>query len=226
VVGVPDPAKKKRIRNDPEWKANGFFYPLAAALMWLAQKASLVEHFKNLACRVARKSGAARRPTANVAIDVFVVFKFTYVVAAWGLDWDAPVPVAFIVYLLVTNSTTYFFYNLWILENASEATQRVDTHHRDRRRFVNLVLAMAFSMLVYAYLYKVAFPAHFDWPPNVPRATAAISFSIGNALTSTAGGLHTTDELSYLLAASQLVFTFGFVAMLLSNTIPKVKAEK
>src|SRR3569832_93016 len=111
VAVVGDFVKKKRLRDDPEWTSNGLFYPLAAGAMWLLQRTSLVEIFKNVTCKIAKKARAERRATANLAIDVFIILKFAYVVAAWRLGWNEPLPVVFIAYLLITNSTTYFFYN-------------------------------------------------------------------------------------------------------------------
>jgi len=207
--------------DDGERLANGPIYLLANLLMRAAQKISLVEALKLVACTAMRaKTREQKRRVSSFAIDLFLAAKWAFVAIVWTCGIANWLVVVLVVYLLIWNSLTYFYYHLWIVELPNE---RVASAHRDRRRFVSLVFAMAFSMVTYAYLYQRVLPDSFEWPDPVPRSVSAIAFSIGNALTSQAGGLKPVTSASYLLSASQLVFTFGFVAMLLSSSVPRVR---
>lgn len=202
-------------------RANGPLYLGADALMRAAQRLSIVEALKLAAWRVFRADTPDdKRRVANWTIDAFVVTKWALLLVAWRLSIANVLVVAALVYLLIWNSVTYFYYHLWIVELPKE---RIASAHRDRRRFISLVFAMAFSMAVYAYLYDVVVGAGFEWPANISRWVSAVTYSIGNALTSQAGGLHPVTGTAYLVGASQLVFTFGFVAMLLSSSLPRVR---
>ena len=201
--------------------ANGPLYVAAAAFMRAAQWVSLVEVCKRVAWKVfSVTTPDQKRRIANWTIDSFVIAKWILLLVAWRLSASNCLVVAAIVCLLIWNSITYFFYHLWIVEVPKE---RIASAHRERRRFISLVLAMAYSMTAYAYLYDVVVSAGFEWPPDVSRWIAAMTFSIGNALTSQAGGLRPLTGTAYLIGASQLVFTFGFVAMLLSSSLPRVR---
>jgi hypothetical protein len=206
---------------------NGPIYQLVDLAMRAAQLASAVESIKRVAFRICKATKPeVKRRVANWVIDLFMVSKWALLMISWRCGTAHWLVIAVLTYLLIWNSLTYFHYHLWIVELPKD---RVASSHRERRRFVSLVLAMAYSVATYGYLYQCALSDGFEWPASVPRWISSISFSIGNALTSQAGGLRPITSGSYLLSASQLVFTFGFVAMLLSSSLPRVRpaeAEK
>jgi hypothetical protein len=214
-------ADQAKDRPDEERLANGPIYLAADAIMRAAHSLSLVERLKKIAIKVrGAETKAEQRRISNWVVDIFVVTKWVLVVIGWTCGISNWLFVSLIGYLLIWNGITYFYYHLWMVESPKD---RIVSAHRERRRFVSLVLAMAFSMVTYAYVYQRVLPDGFEWPASVSRYSSAITFSIGNALTSQAGGLRPVTGAAYLLSASQLVFTFGFVAMLLSSSLPRVR---
>lgn len=202
---------------------NGPAFVVVDHVVCLLQRLSLVEWLKWLGIKFSRASQAEeKRKLANFVIDVFIFMKWAVLLSAWYFDFSSPVFVAVIAYLLLMNIHTYFWYHLWVVENPK---MTVDSHQRDRRRFVNLVLAMAFSICAYAYFYHRILPEQFEWPTFTSRWAAALKYSLGNALTSSTGDLIPKSTGTYLLTASQLAMTFVFAAMLLNNSLPKVHRE-
>lgn len=199
-------------------KINGPIYPVVAWGMNSVNRLSPVEVLKLVAIIVFRPATADKhRMVANWAIDCFVIGKWSFLLLAWVCAWNGAFVVAVIVYLLVMNLFSYFWHHLWL--HSSRSTT-FDDQHRDRRRFVNLLLAIAFSTVTYGYLYDRIFHQQFDWPPNIIAPIAALTFSIGNALTGMTGDLRPKTTAAYALVTTQLAMTFIFVAMLLNNSIP------
>lgn len=214
--------KRGQVKSESKF-VNGPVFVVIDQTVCALRRLSLVEWLKYLGVRFSGVSDAeAKRRLSNFVIDVFIALKWAVLLLAWYCGDANPVFVGFIVYLLLMNMHTYFWYHLWVVESPR---MTVDSHQRERRRFVNLVLAMAFSICTYAYFYQCVFPNDFEWPASAARWAAALKFSIGNALTGSTGDLAPKSTLAYVLTASQLAMTFVFVAMLLNNSIPKVHRD-
>jgi hypothetical protein len=200
---------------------NGPIYSAFSAAVDHFHSLNLVEGFKGRVLSYARPgTDRKKRFTANIAIDIFVIAKWGFVLIAWAYLPPNPLILTVVAYLMIANLYTSFRYHLWV------PTYDDSDIHRDRRRFLNLLLSLAFAVFAYAYLYDHAFHSHFDWPQNISPGVAALSFSAGNALTGTTGDLKAKTDLGYLLVTSQLVMTFIFVAILLGQSIPNHKFDK
>lgn len=204
-----------------EFIANGPSYPIASYGIAKLYQLNAVEWAKKAAIALTgAESTEEKRRAANCAIDAFIAVKFAIIAAAWYFNLAGTIPVGIAAYLLVFNLFTYFWYHLWLPRVPAYAT---DNPYRERRRFMNLLSAMAFSIVTYAFLYHRVMSNHFDWPRDVAPATAALTFSIGNALTGAVGDLHAKTATAYLVMSSQLLMTFIFVAILLNASIPTQK---
>lgn len=204
-----------------ELKVNGPTYLILSYGITGVHKLNAVEWSKWAAIKAARVSKEEdRRRISNWAIDLFIAAKWAFVIAAWYFNLTGRRVVWPVAYLLVMNAFTYFWYHLWIPIAPAYAA---DNPHRERRRFLNLLSAMAFSMVTYAYFYHRVFADRFDWPHGIAAPIAALTFSMGNALTGATGDLHPKTSGAYMLVTSQLVMTFVFAAMLLSTSIPAQK---
>lgn len=204
-----------------EFTVNGPAYPLLSHGITKLHQFNVVEWLKSAAVKA---TGATtpeeKRRVSNWVIDLFILTKFGIVLGAWYLNIAGPVAVFGIAYLLIYNVFTYFWHHLWLPHAPEYAT---NNPYRERRRFITVLSAMAFSMVTYAFFYHRVFAAHFDWPRDVPAPIAALTFSVGNALTGTTGDLRAKTSCAYLLMSSQLVMTFVFVAMILNTSIPAQK---
>lgn len=200
---------------------NGPIYSAFSATVDHFHNLNLVEGFKGGVLSYVRPgTDRKRRFIANIAIDIFVIAKWGFVLIAWAFLPPSPLVLSIIAYLMFANLYTSFRYHLWV------PTVDESDIHRDRRRFLNLLLSLAFAVFAYAYLYDHAFHSHFEWPHNIFSCVAALSFSAGNALTGTTGDLKAKSNLGYILISSQLVMTFIFVAILLGQSIPNHKFDR
>lgn len=204
-----------------EFTANGPTYPVVSYGMTTLHRLNAVEWAKRAAIHLSgAKTDHERRRVSNWAIDIFIAAKFVVIAFAWWLGLSGPVAIGLSLYLLGFNLFTYFWHHVWLPITPAHA---VDNAYRERRRFLNLLSAVAFSMMTYAYLYHRVFPTHFDWPRDIPSIVAALMFSVGNALTGATGDLRAKTAAAYVLMSSQLIMTFVFVAVLLNTSIPGQK---
>lgn len=156
---------------------NGPVYVFVDRSMKIIHRVSLVEWWKRLGLKfVPSPSEAAKRKVANVLIDVFIAFKWLLLLFAWvcGIT-NRPILVLF-TYLLVLNVHTYCWYHLWLID---ERNREADFAHWQRRRFVNLLSAISYSMATYAYFYHRVLFNEFEWPKTASRGVAALTFSVG-----------------------------------------------
>lgn len=180
---------------------------------------SPVEWFKKAFIKLfSDGSTDSKQRTGAFAIDLFICLKWLLLGTFWSLGCGGIVGAILISYLLFMNNHTYFCYHLWFYEGPAKSDA-----NRERRRFLNLGLAAAYSVFGFAYLYAVVFPSQFQWPEGASRSWSAILFSIGNSLTGFAGDAKPISSLASGLVSIQLVSTFVFIAILLSNSVPKTR---
>ena len=158
------------------------------------------------------------RNVGIVAIDIFIIFKWAIVIALWRSNFDGLFSATIVGYLLFMNNHSYFCHHLWFHEGAAPSDPQ-----RERRRFLNLGLAAAYSVLCFAYFYAVVVPEQFVWPEGISKTGSAILFSIGNSLTGFSGDLRPVGSTANFLVSLQLISTFVFIAILLSNSIPRTR---
>ena len=207
-----------------ETTLHGPTYRIVSHGMTGMHKLNAVEWLKWAAIKITRASRQEdKRMISNWVIDLFIAAKWAFVIGAWRFNLTGRPIIWISIYLLIANIFTYFWHHLWLPRAPAYAA---DNPHRERRRFLNLLSAMAFSMATYAFFYSRVFTNSFDWPHDIVAPVAALTFSVGNALTGATGDLHPKTSAAYLLMTSQLVMTFVFVAMLLSTSIPLQKHGK
>jgi hypothetical protein len=212
---LTDEEKRQRSRNGP-------IYVLIDIAIRAMHGISPVEWKKKGILKLAKRSDPDDiRHIANIVIDAFIVLKWLFLITIWITGVTHWFPVTVSVFLLFMNLHTYFWYHLWAVEKGVPSP---GTEFRERRRFVNLIFAISYSMSLYAYLYHRVLDTDFQWSPAIPSWVAAIIFSIGNSLTGFTGDLKPLTTTAHLVTSSQLVMTFIFVAMLLSNSVPRPKA--
>ena len=202
--------------------ANGPLYQVFDVTIRSIQFLSPVEWKKKAVLKVWPGKGPDdKRRIANLAIDLFIVLKWLFLLTIWTFNITNWFVVSMAVLLLIMNLHTYFWYHLWAVDRGVVIPS---PEFRERRRFMNLIFAIAYSMALYAYLYQRVLMMDFAWPQNLAPVISALVFSIGNALTGFSGDLKPISATAHLVVSSQLVMTFVFVAMLLSNSVPRPRA--
>lgn len=195
----------------------GFIYAIIDTIMSSLRFLNVVELFKLIARRLAPQNDAeAARYYQSIAIDIFIVVKWAFILCCWLLDLRGFATII-TCYLLFTNVYTYFLNHVWD-ENPYNQTLTLE---RSRRRFVSLFLALAFSDLGYAYLYHVSFQSHYKWPEHILRFVAAVQFSITNSLGGSYNNVEPITSVGSILASTQQVITLVFIAVILAKSLPQ-----
>lgn len=198
----------------------GFIIRLVEAVIFVLRHINLVELFKAIAARVSQdQSSDAQKRAANVAIDIFILLKWAFVAILWISEETSTWAVAATLYLIVMNLFTYFYYHVWCVESLAI---EIMTPERTKRRFVNAMLAMAYSDFCFAYLYATPFASDFSWPRNVGQNFAAIQFSLANSLTAAIWGTEPITTAGMTVSSIQLLMTFAFATVVLTQSIPQI----
>ena len=190
---------------------NGFLYSAYKVIVDNLKYLNLVELFKTIAVRINPQKKVAY---SRIGTDIFIVLKWIFVFVLWFSGKTSCLLTISIWYLIATNIYTYFFYHIWCddaLDTSGHDSDRI------RRRFVNLLLAVAFSDFCFAYLYRFPFSTDFS---NTATGNS-IWFSVSNSLAANYSIIQPTTDFGNSVAMTQLIMTFIFVTIIISRSIPQ-----
>lgn len=203
---------------------NGFIHFFFDSLIKTLKFINLVEYFKKAAQFFYLLQNPERnqdsnylRMAASIGIDVFIVFRWVLVGIFWMLELSHSIITLIVWYLLTSNLFTYFYYHAWNLP-----TNTPETIERSQRRFLAVLLSMAYSIFCYTYFYDVTYSSHFTWGSH-SSPIDKLYFSTANALTVTYGDVSLLDTTARIICSSQLSITFIFVLILASSIPNKTK---
>ena len=204
---------------------NGFLYTLVNKLINILFYLNLVELFKLISLKLSPSDCEAvtKATFTRTSVDIFIIFKWTYVITLCSFNIHNSVNIVIVWYLLITNLYTYFYYHTW------SSKILMDKHfdvNRIKRRFTNLILAISFSILGFAYLYLKPYSSDFKWTEIVPSFKHAIMFSLSNSLTASYDKVKPLTELGYSISMIQLIMMFTFLTIIISGSIPQINSEK
>jgi len=191
---------------------NGFLVIIFSKTIRLLAKFNLVEYFKWVFVKISTsKSEKNRIKVSNIAIDVFIVTKYLFLIIIWIFHINKIITTTIIIYLIIMNLFTYFYYHTWKVDDEIS----VEKYHR---RLISLMTASLFSVLGYAYLYAVPFKYMLSWSTHNVGFDAFI-FSLANSFFVDYINVKATSPFSIGLSYSQLVSTFVFVTVILSTSL-------
>lgn len=182
---------------------------------------SLVELFKFIAKKI-NKNNINDTAYGRWAVDIFIILKWMFVIIIWSLHIQNSFLTFFIWYLIATNLYSYFYYHIWCDDALNTENFERD---RIRRRFLNLMLAVSFSILCFAYLYQLPYSKNFQWPFNIPCSQYAILFSFSNSLAGNYEGVTPLNDFGNLISNIELFISFTFVTLILSRSIPQTNSN-
>ncbi len=200
---------------------NGFIYPFFDNTIKFLHYTNIVELFKFIAKLIARyiyqdKITNEKLITyANIGIDIYQIFKWSILIIFWMFNCNNEFSKIIIFYLIYSNLFVYFYYHVW----GSKFKQRQDRATLNRK-FLNYLLAITFYLACYAYLYQIHYQKVIEWPNNIIDSTNAIYLSITTALTLTYAGFNPLTQEARVLFMSELINTFLFLTIIVSNSIP------
>lgn len=193
----------------------GFIYVIASVMIKVLWALNLVEWFKFLFyqfCRLLHKK-INQKATYNWAIDTFIVLKFIFVFLFIFLP-ENPVYLRIVLYLLIMNVFTYFYHHVW--RKPSD-----NCSHWQARRFLTLMLAIAFNILGYVYLYWNGLSSFLQWRKGTPYTLfTVIQYSLSNTFL-LPSHLSVENAFGLYLQTTQQVISFVFIVIVLSQSIPQ-----
>ena len=203
---------------------NGFIYPLLNWIVKVFYYLNFVELVKFNARSALffyfskRKKEVSTNDiitVSNIAIDTYQLIKFFLLFYFWCFQFSDGISKMIIYYLLISNLFTYFYYHVW----GSNHRQREDKDTLNRK-FMNSILAIAFYLLCYGYLYHCHYSQMLSWPDNIIDLANSIYLSVSTAFTLTYGGFQPLTQEVRMVFMSELINTFLFFTIILSNSIP------
>ena len=205
---------------------NQIILPIFDWFVRRSQDLNLVEHWKSLAVwcygiwQGKVLAAEEKRAIAGFAIDTFVIAKFSLIIWLIAAEVASSWSKYLVYYLIWSNVFTYFNYHVW-----GSRFRQFNDLSTCRRRFLNFILAIIFYILSYAYLYQMHFAELISWPDNLVDSTNAIYLSVANAFTLTYGGFMPLAQETRVLFMTQLINTFFFFSIILTNSVPPLSQE-
>lgn len=202
---------------------NGFIYPLFNKLFEKLCYLNLVEFFKYLANLFNKQKSEEEvvRTFNRFGTDVFILFKWVLVFILWKFKFSNPILTITVWYLIVTNLYTYFIYHVWHKDALKTENFVID---RSKRRFLNLMLAIVFSVFCFGYLINVPYINAFTWGDNPATFVHALSFSFSNSLAANYNVVAPSTDEGNMICNLELLITFFFVTIILSRSIPQTNS--
>lgn len=201
----------------------GFIYKSVKAILDSLNYLNLVELFKLIAVKLNnRPTDDERNKTfARVGIDIFICLKWILIFVLWYKGITNLFLTIFVWYLIIANVYSYFYNHIW---TDDALNTEGFTKDRIRSRFLNLMLAVAYSTFCFGYLYQIVYPTDFDWTTHAPSFALALQFSLSNSLAANFEQVKPLSDFANQIANLQLAFTFVFVTIILSKSIPQTNS--
>lgn len=202
---------------------NGIIFTIFKILIESLNYVSLVELFKYVAKKLFSDPSDVQSvvSASRIGVDIFIIFKWTFIISAMNLEWNSTIVICFVWYLIYSNLYTYFYYHVWSKEAMNTEDFEID---RIRRRFVTLMLSIGFSNLCFAYLYRIVYLSDFEWSDKIPLNTKALWFSFANSLTANYEYVKPITQSGGEITLTQLIVSFIFLTIILGKSIPQTKS--
>ena len=199
---------------------NGFIYTLFKFIVKNFKHLTIVEWFKYIGDKLNHdKEDLNKRLTySRFSVDIFIITKWVFLLIITKAHMTNSFLTILVWYLLATNIYTYFYYHIWSEDSFDLEKFTID---RVRRRFINLMLAIGYSDLCFAYLYKLPYVNEFHWTQGNISFVKSIWFSISNSLAANYEGVSPLSDLGNSVAMIQLIITFIFITIILGKSIPQ-----
>lgn len=186
---------------------------------------TIVELFKFIAKKVNPKKNDLnyKLSYSRNAVDLFIIIKWLFILIISKLAYSNISLTVIVWYLLITNIYSYFYYHIWSDEALNTENFQKD---RIRRRFLNLMIAVGYSNLCFAYLYKFPYNKYFSWSDNAITFLKASWFSLSNSFGGNYDAVKPISDFSYSVSMIQLITTFIFITIILGRSIPQTTSTR
>jgi hypothetical protein len=199
---------------------NGLLYIFFKSILDNLRHLTIVEWFKYVGKKINPRKNDTNYKLAYVrtSVDIFIILKWCFILLITKYALTNNSLTVFVWYLLLTNIYSYFYYHIWTDEALNTENFQKD---RIRRRFLNLILAVGYSNLCFAYLYKIPYLQDFNWSNNNPTFIKSIWFSVSNSLGGNYDAVSPINDFANSVSMTQLITTFIFITIILGKSIPQ-----
>lgn len=205
-----------RLEEGGENVSDGFIVDIVNLFIRILQKISIIEFLKAIAIKFfSKETDYSKKKIANLTIDVFIIFKWSFVFIALAKGLSNKVICFSVIYLLVMNIHTYFYYHVWS-DKAMKSKGR--SIKNIRRRFVSLILSLGFVVLCFAYFYGVGFNTYFTITETYSRTVTSIYHSFSSMFAGTTNDVTPNSTIGLFIQSVQVLVTFLYLGIILSRT--------
>lgn len=185
-------------------------------LIWIGWLLNAIEYLKRIFVAVA--PAQYKVFARSLAIDFYMVIKWAVLAVFIYYDIDQTAARWLMSYMIVSALFSYFYYHVW------RETPHALLHVQQLRRTLSFILSLFFSLVAYAYLIWSGYRDQIEWVlPGKPEFTDALLLSFANAFTAGFTAVAPLTREAQLLLAGETLFVFGFVVIVIANSVPTGK---
>lgn len=195
----------------------GILHPFFDKLFWLLNSLTLFEWFKRAGALICQKlSGSSIHKVAykRTAGDIYILFKWGFVIWLLESSINNSFATSIVWYLIYTNIYTFFYSMIWKIQNHTMDSRWA------RRRFLNLLQAIAFSFVAFAYLYYIPYATDMYWDKTPHTYLHAFWYSISNSVAGNYDRIKPLSTWGDSVSMIQFLIMFIFAAIIISKAIP------
>lgn len=204
---------------------NGFIYEIIKSSFFGLNRLNLVELFKYAGRRLnpRKQDNEWCEAYERTTTDIFILLKWMFVFIIWFNNFSSGFITFLVFYLLFFNLYTYFYFHIW-----KDTALKTDDYTKDRirRRFINLLLALGFSTICFAYLYQVPYVTDINWGTKIPAPLYSLLFSFSTSLAANYSDVIPKTDSGNIICNLELFTTFIFVTIVLSRSLPQTNSPK
>jgi hypothetical protein len=200
---------------------DGFIYELINVIVSSLNYLNIVQLFKFVAKKLTPTNSSEDEiiANANIAIDIFIVLKWVFIIFLWLNDTTSPFWTLAVGYLIWSNLHTYFYHHLWKKDKNLG-------YKKTRRRFMNLIQALVFSNIAFAYLYSSVFYNNFSWGfYSGDKYLGSVIYSFLQSFFIGSNNIYPVNSNGGLVSMIQVLVSFLFITVILSTSIPTQKEK-
>lgn len=196
--------------------SNGFIFPAFNFIIHKFRYLCLVELLKYLfVLNSTTDKNENKKKLARYAIDFYQVFKWLLITFLLIFQPTNTFFKYLSYYMISTNLYSYFYYHVW-----GGIFPQFGDYDYIKSRFLNTLLAVFYFILFYSYLYMSHFHEQINWPNGNIDFLNSFYLSISNTFTLTYGGFKPLTQNVRILFITELLNTFVFFTIIVSNSIP------
>lgn len=194
-------------------------------LFWHISLNEWIKHFAIARAVKKRKNGDDCALYRSRAIDFYEILKWGILIVfiCWPGSGEWSVVSVVVGYLLWSNLFGHFYYHVWddrIVEYDRTQVSKDRFDVRRNRRLNSFIGAFAYMVIGYAYIYHGPLAFELIWTEGDISWKNAIFVSIANSFTLTYGDYGPCSGLARAVFASQVLYTFVFVGVIITRSIP------